>query len=585
MSSINQELLASDAEHLLFSPSVLTHMRQHTLDYSTYFGLLTNDMARGLQPLEWSKQLAEEGNLTVARECWRAAELTSAEIDEKYQKYEVQWRKRIATALSVIRESRNTLHRMRGLKSEEERQCDLREEEAEAYADKGWFDLAQETLMQVQAHLYKLEDAIEQQRLKERESLLQIREQMLQQIADPACLLPSGEEGKATIQRLLSGLESLLEPAQWNQKAAQRRLEAARSLCEGSAYDPLIVAQALGEKPPAPKAEKRELEPDILNLFREAGIEETQTEPPLEAASPAAPETISAQPAPPTSYTRPVGIDSQNRYREESVALQREADKERSTTKNFKRAEMLFKKALQLWLGNETAAKNYSTMLRHLKRIDEAIALLENEIQYAQERLPIYNLLTNYCTDITAFEKAREYGHRALRLVGDPRAEIGVLTNLYTLEIKAGDYRRALEYNEAILRLDPKHEHMRKNKERLEAILTEATQSTENLYGTPDTVTELNIEISPLIREDLENCELTKVSPRVEKSHNISKVLDECQRLLDETKKLHGQQYRERADYFLQSAKLLSQFVSGLQQSLDDDERRVRLSEDEMRTS
>ncbi|HEY1352195.1 MAG TPA: hypothetical protein VGF67_21470 [Ktedonobacteraceae bacterium] len=569
MSNIHQEILATDAEHLLFSPGVLTHLRQHPIDYSTYFDLLTNDMARGLQPLAWGNQLADEGNLAVARECWRTAELTPGETDEKYQQYELRWRKRIATALSVIRESRNALHRMRGLKPEEEQLCDLREKEAETYAGKGWFDLAQETLVQTQAQLYKLQTAAEQQRLKERDALLLIRDQIQQQLADPAHPLPSGQEGRAAIQRLLDGLESLLEPAQWNQKAVQRRLDVARALGEGGAYDPLVVAQALGEKIPAPVKE-REREPDILSLFRAPD----SARPPGESASP-------TQATPGVAETRATGLDDQKHYREESVSFQRMADKERTTTKNFARAEMLFKQALRLWPGNETAAKNYSTMLRHLGNTREAIALLEEEIQYAQERLPIYNLLTNYCTDLTQFEKARDYGHRALRLVGDSRAEIGVLTNLYALEIKAGDYRKALEYNEAILRLDPKHEHMRKNKERLEAMLAGVTQSTENLYETPDTVTELNIEISPLIREDLENCELTKVSPGIEKSHNIAKVFNECQRLQDVATRLYGRQYHERADYFLQTAKLLSQFASGLSQSPNNDNK-TRLSEDEM---
>jgi tetratricopeptide (TPR) repeat protein len=582
MSSINQELLTSSEEHLLFSPAILTHMRQHTINYSTYFDLLTKDMARGFQPLAWGNQLAEEGNLTVARECWRAAGLEPAVIEAKYQQYEIQWRKRIASALSVIRESRNALHRMRGLKPEEERQCDQSEDEAEGYADKGWFDLAQETLLRVQARLYTLQGSIEQQRLQERGELLQTRDRTLEAVADPACSLPSGEEGKAAIRRLLEGLEALLEPVQWNIKAAMRRLDLARALSEGGAYDSSAVAQAMGEKPVAPKEEKKEIAPDIL---REVGLMEPTPQAAPTPPPPTTPETAPPQASPAAPYPRPVGPDL-HRYRTESVAIQRQADHERSITKNFKHAEWLFKRALQLWPGNETAAKNYSTMLRHLSRTEEAVAVLEEELQYAQERLPIYNLLTNFCTDIAQYGKAREYGQKALRLVGDPRSEIGVLTNLYTVEIKAGDYRKALEYNEAILRLDPKHEHMRKNKERLEAMLAGAPQPAENLYETPDTVTELNIEISPLIREDLEKCELTKVSPRAARSHDITKVLEECLRLRTETTNLYAEQYRERADYFLQSAKLLSQFVNGLQQISDDerdDERRSRLTEDEMR--
>ena len=236
-----------------------------------------------------------------------------------------------------------------------------------------------------------------------------------------------------------------------------------------------------------------------------------------------------------------------------------------------------------MWHGNETAAKNYATMLRHQERTREAIAVLEDVVQYAQERLPIYNLLTNCCTDIGQYDKAREYGYRALRLVGDARAEIGVLTGIYTLEIKAHDFRKAHEHAEAILRLNPSHEMMRKNKKRLEDMFAGDTQPTENLYETPETVTELNIEISLLIREDLENCELTKVSPRILKNRTISNVLGECERLQDETRKLHGQQHRERADYFLQSAKLVSQLLSDSKQSASDERKTEQISENAIR--
>jgi tetratricopeptide (TPR) repeat protein len=282
-------------------------------------------------------------------------------------------------------------------------------------------------------------------------------------------------------------------------------------------------------------------------------------------------------------YKRTTGFDRETEYRNESILLQKEAEKERTTTRNFKRAEELFKKALRLWRGNETAAKNYATMLRHQERTREAIAVLEDGVQYAQERLPIYNLLTNCFTDIGQYGKAREYGYKALRLVGDARAEIGVLTSIYSLEIKAHDFRKAHEHAEAILRLNPNHEQMRKNKKRLEDLLAGDTQPTENLYEMPETVTELNIEISLLIREDLENCELTKVSPRILNNRTISSVLGECERLQDETRKLHSQQHRERADYFLQSAKLVSQLLSDSKQSVADERETDQVSENAIR--
>jgi tetratricopeptide (TPR) repeat protein/KaiC/GvpD/RAD55 family RecA-like ATPase len=581
VSIINRDLLANK-QHVMFSPSVLVHLRQHQISYATYLELLSHDIAQGLSANEWGNRLAEEGNLTVACECWREAGLPSEEIHEKYRQYKAHWSKQISSALSTIQKSCTKLQRLKGLKPEDERQCDAQTTEAEKYADQAWFDLAQETLEHLQARLDYLNAVVEQQHMQERAQLLQDRDQLLQRLSDPACLLPSGEEGQAAAQRLLENLEQFLGSAKWNTKAAQRRIEAARKLYEGAPYNLGEVAQIMGEKLPTLEVDEKKVDEIDLPMSR---FRATEVEKLIEEESQQVELSMfeHLQGTEAAAYPRTPGIDLDTEYRNESVLIQKEADKERTTTKNFKHAEELFKRALQLWRGNETAAKNYSTMLRHLDRTQEAIAVLEEGVQYAQERLPIYNLLTNYCSDISQYDKAREYGRKALRLVGDPRAEIGVLTNIYTLEVKAREFRKALEYTEAILRLNPNHNQMSKNKKRLEDMLAGDPQPAENLYETPDTVTELNIEISLLIREDLENCELTKVSPRILNNRTVSNVLGECERLQDETRKLHGQQYRERADYFLQSAKLVSQLLSDSKQSADGEQETEQISENTIR--
>jgi tetratricopeptide (TPR) repeat protein len=170
--------------------------------------------------------------------------------------------------------------------------------------------------------------------------------------------------------------------------------------------------------------------------------------------------------------SRVQAIDLQQRQRQEqSGKIQHQGNLAR-TKHLFPEAENYFKQALQLWPGNEAAAKNFATMLRQLGRTGEAISVLENAVPYAQEQLPIYNLLTNFCTDAGKFSNARNYGQKALKLCGDATAEIGVLTSLTTLEVKAGNIHQALEYCDAILRINPKHEHFRKERKRLEAVLS-----------------------------------------------------------------------------------------------------------------
>src|SRR6266699_3702026 len=160
MSIISRDLLASDPQRVVFSPSVLVHMRQRQVSYTTYFELLTQDMAQGLSPKEWGDRLAEEGKLTVARECWRRSGQPLEEIHEKYKQEYARWSKHIVSMLSTLQKSCTKLQRFKGLKPEDEEHYDDRLAEAAKYAKQAWFDLTQETLADLQEYLDQLNAVI-----------------------------------------------------------------------------------------------------------------------------------------------------------------------------------------------------------------------------------------------------------------------------------------------------------------------------------------------------------------------------------------------------------------------------------------
>lgn len=577
MSIISRDLLASDQQHVVFSPSVLVQLRQGKVSYSTYFTLLTQDIAEGLTPAEWGERLAAEGKLTVARECWQQAGLTAEAMREKYAQALGHWNKLIISQLTALTQTRSRLQRFKEYKQKDDDYYLAQCREAEKYAGLEWFDLTYEILDELQTYLNDLERDLEQQYEQQRNQLLAERDQLLTSFNQSELELPAGEEGREAGQRLLTDLEQLLSTARWNGKIARRRLDAARALANGGAYNREEIARLLGEKVMVATEPVTEQEDELMLLIRSyqraedaesSPAQETmehKAQPEIEPAETSVAALESTIPA----YAPAPGQDRDAEFRDESMKLQKRAEIERTTHKNFQTAEKLFKEALRLWRGNDTARKNYASMLRQLDRVKDAIVVLEGGVEYAQERLPIYNLLINYYTDAGQIEKAREYGNRALRLVGDARSEIGVLTSLYTLEIKAHDYRKALEHATAILRLNPGHEQMRKNQMRLEETLRGDGQPTETLYETPETVTELDVEISLLIREDLENCELSKVSPRVLHAPTVTSVLTELERLENAARSLYAQQYRERADHYLQAAKLISQFLLDKKQAAD----------------
>ena len=265
-----------------------------------------------------------------------------------------------------------------------------------------------------------------------------------------------------------------------------------------------------------------------------------------------------------------------------SQDLSTEANAHR-TTRRFEPAEQKFKAALQLWPGNEHAVKNYANMLRQLGRTHEAIKVLEAGLEHARDLLPFYNLLTGYHTDVDQFKEARRYAQQGLRMAGDIRAEIGVLHSLVTIEVRNQNLPQAIDYCDAILRLDPQREHVKRQKQRLKEIMLSGQSPDQqdvvldwNVERLISEAIETQVTISRLLDEDLDQCEFTKVDPRIIARSDPQELSEEADRLMTTGTQWDVRQPKERADFFLQASKLLIQasktrdFSRPLQTSLNN---------------
>ena len=530
MSNVSQDLLLSDPRQAVIAPSILLELRRSDVDYSSYLTFLVQDIALGRTPLEWGDHLATDGILSVAKECWVAAGVPQPMVDEKYQAAKESWEGRTARYVQEIQGL--SLEYKGRLAHDQREQVESLLREAKHQAEQDWYDLATETLGEARTILGQALTAMGEEREGERAQLLRSIDDLWQRLADPDSFPPGTEDEKA-LNRLLNAARQILEQPGWNAKQIHRIVNVAQALCDGSTLDLRAVANALGEKYEEPKA------------FPLIARERSDT---AKATIEALQEAARVEP-----------IDAQQRQRQEQSERVHRSAKQQRISKGFIRAERMFKEALQLWPGNEAAAKNLASMLQQLGRTEDAIDVLKQGVEHAQERLPFYNLLTNFCTDAGRFDEARDYAQKALRLSGDARAEIGVLTSLVTLEVKVGNIAQAIEYCDTILRLNPRHEHFRKERERLRAMLAGqvAVPTESRVEPALEFVPEPAIHVTALLAEDLERCELTKISPAILKTSDPNKLVERAERLSRTGGEWNPQQPKERADYFLQAAKIV----------------------------
>ena len=580
MSTISEELLWFDPRQAVIAPDVLLQLRQSKVDYETYLRLLTEDAALGLTTLEWAEQLADRGALSTARECWMSSDLSSAEVQELYQKNWDLWEKRIKEETQqqrlLIQECRDWAE------PETIEQCRALLEEAAEAAVRDWFDLAKQILERIpyilEPVLVKIEQ--EQEHQEAYAQLSDMKEDLFRRL-DELQPFPSGSEGETGVQHLLLALEMTLEQPTWDIQHTWAIANLAWALCDGQPYDPQVVLELLGEAfapvefvlPSAQgEAPLAHLKPDELEMAMTSEISNTTAVD--DQPSPENAELLElplSQPRVeldlpqliPTLTIDIVPVPPQQQIK--SKAHQSKAYKYRAKNK-FQLAEQAFRSALQLWPGNEVAAKNLAAMLNEIGRRKDAIQVLEKSVLYTKEPLPFYNMLANYYTQLGEFSIARLYALEALKLVNNSRTRITILTTLFTIEDKAKDFKKALEYVEAVLQLNPQHTYMHKQMERLRALIASIAQqasvdppvSTIIEERSLEITATLTYEIAVLLREDLEHCEITKVLPQARYSREPESFFAEVDRLhktAERLEKLDRQQYRERSEYYLQAAK------------------------------
>lgn len=539
MSNISHTLLLSDPSQAALAPSVLEKTRVSEIDLHTYFTILAQDAAQNLTAKQWAEKLEQKGCLSISRICWMASGITEADANARIEEIRPPWVQKTNLQLEQIKELIDQ-NRDR-LDVELTKQVDQILFEVELLSQQNEFDLAQERLQQVQAQLEQPLNEIFTYIRQSKSQLKEEHQKIRKRLA--GMNLISGPAGNQAAAYLLVAAEKAFNAPQPDLGKARQCLELAQALCDGAELDLYSVAMVLRQDYDKVKAQLEAQTGIVLNGLAKIEVK----------------ESINVTSISPTT-SRVQEIDPQQRQRQEqSSKIQYEGNLAR-TKHLFPQAENYFKRSLQLWPGNETAAKNFATMLKQLGRTSEAISVLEKAVPYAQEQLPIFNLLTNYYTDTGKYSKARNFGQRALRLCGDATAEIGVLTSLTTLEVKAGNIHQALEYCDAILRLNPKHEHFRKERKRLEAVLSGISTDVHvesSLDIQPEVSADHSIEVSPLLQEDLDRCELTKATPKIIKSGKFNQLVSEAERLYQAGIDWNPKQYREKADYFLQAAKVL----------------------------
>ena len=556
MSTISQDLLNLDARQATIAPSALLRLRRSSLDYSTYLQLVMQDMAQGRSPLQWGDEMEKRGALTIAKLCWQAADLAPDKLQERYQQSKESWNRCVTDHLQRCKQDFQKCKSV--LPQEEILRIENQLREIERYKELDWYDLAEEALEQIHTLLQPGLSAKAQEReqllsakAQEREGVLARIEYVRQKLRifqETLDTFPGGQDGYSVVSGVLEALEQQMKQPRVEQKNTENVLSMLDNLYDGAAFNVGVV-----------------------NYLLKQFVQSPPPEPP-EQPEQAAPAAEEVQPAVYPDVQSPDPLDLQRQQKSEELQQQ---GNQRRAVKDFKKAEQFFSQALQLWPSNSAAAKNYATLLRQQGQISEAINVLEDGVKHAQERLSFYNLLISYCTDagqhdkdagqpdsaVRQFDKARDYAQKALLLVGDARAEIGVLTSLVTLEIKAGEIGRAMEYIESILRLNPRNDYMRKKKEHLQAQLSGEGPlvDTVQFEEIRSDLFELSIDISPLIREDLELCEITKASPRILQSGDSALLASEAERLYQKANRLDRRQYHESADHFLQAAKLIVQ--------------------------
>ena len=134
--------LLAESEDLLAAPHVAEQAQLHDLTYSDYLKYLVDDLARGQDRSDWTRQIAKEGDIALARRL--AASCGSPDLDRFVESQREDWLQHCQDQLEQSQQAHQKTPMP--LSGEDEQRINHLREEASAQMRDDHFQLAQRTL-------------------------------------------------------------------------------------------------------------------------------------------------------------------------------------------------------------------------------------------------------------------------------------------------------------------------------------------------------------------------------------------------------------------------------------------------------
>ncbi len=144
--------LLLESDDLLAAPHAAQQVQLHDLTYSDYLKYLTDDLSRGLDRAAWTRQIAKEGDIALARRL--AASCSSPDLDLFVESQRQEWLKQCQAQLEQSQQAHEKTPMP--LSAEDEQRIRQLYSEASAQIHDDRFHLAQHTLKQLTGELSQM---------------------------------------------------------------------------------------------------------------------------------------------------------------------------------------------------------------------------------------------------------------------------------------------------------------------------------------------------------------------------------------------------------------------------------------------
>jgi hypothetical protein len=144
--------LLLESDDLLAAPHAAQHLQSRNLTYGDYLKYLADDLARGLDRIDWTRQLAREGDIALARRL--AASCNSPDLDRLVESQRLEWLK---LCQDQLEQSQRAIEKTpMPLSAEERQRVDHLLDEASAQIREDRFYLAQQSLKQLTGEISQM---------------------------------------------------------------------------------------------------------------------------------------------------------------------------------------------------------------------------------------------------------------------------------------------------------------------------------------------------------------------------------------------------------------------------------------------